>query len=312
MARRAIESRRADTSGYSSRQYAEAFSHVGQIQHLTASNSWIIQRAIEQTPYKDAIGCYPLFSCPNWDKLADDITTFPEDVIAFSLVTDPFSDVDERKLKALFPDVCKPFKSHYVLNLEQDVRKTIGSNHQRNAKKALKQLQIGPVADPMSQLDAWVALYDNLIARHNIKGIARFSHDAFTRQFEAPGLQVYQAQLAGEVVGMVLFYEMGDTVYYHLGAYSEAGYAHRASFGIFFRAIEDFQSRHAKWLNLGSGAGLSESEDNGLVRFKKGWSSDTRTAWFCGKILNHTTYAHLAGKSGDQQSSFFPAYRSSL
>lgn len=309
MARRADDSHTVDIGGYSSRQYAEAFSQVGKIQHLTSSNSWIIQRDIEATPYKDAMGCYPLFSCSNWDKLAEDFSAFPDDVIAFSMVTDPFSDVDERRLKNLFPDVCKPFKSHFILDLDQEVSKVIKSNHLRNAKKALKKLQISYVSEPLSSLDAWISLYNNLIERHDIKGIARFSHHAFTRQFETPGLRAYQARLDGELVGMVLFYEMGDTVYYHLGAYSEAGYAHRASFGIFLQAIHDFKSRKAKWLNMGSGAGLSESEDNGLVRFKKGWSSDTRIAWFCGKILNHDTYARLAA---DKPSTFFPAYRSRL
>ncbi len=300
------------TGGYASKQYAESFTQHGAVQHLPASDSWVIQRHIEDSPYKDAIGCYPLFSCANWDMLEEDINSFAEDIIAFSLVTDPFSQFDAHQLQALFPDVCKPFKSHFILDLDLDLRKVVRSNHLRNAKKARKTLHITYVDEPATCLQNWITLYDHLIERHEIEGIARFSHYAFAKQFDTPGLHVYQASLGGEIVGMVLFYQMGETVYYHLGAYSPTGYAHRASFGIFWQAIVDFKSRHARWLNLGSGAGLSESEENGLVRFKKGWASDTRTAWFCGKILNQPIYTQLTSQAAQHQSTFFPAYRSRL
>ena len=299
-------------SGYKSKHYAQAFAHIGEIQHLSKSKSWVIERNIEDSQYSDVIGCYPLFSCSNWDKLSEDLQGFSNRAIAFSLVTDPFGDFNEADLKSTFPDVCKPFKTHYILDLEQDIKSVVKSNHLRNAKKAFKKLDIERVAQPLECLDSWTTLYDHLVQRHNIQGIASFSVDAFKQQFETPGLIVYRALLDGKVSGMVLFYEMDSTVYYHLGAYSQDGYENRASFGIFLKAINDFKSRNMKWLNLGSGAGTSDANDDGLVRFKKGWASETRTAWFCGKILNHSAYQDLASKTGSLSASFFPAYRNRL
>lgn len=299
-------------AGYLSESYAASFAQMGNIHHLPASEGLAIIRNIPDTPYRDAMGCYPLFSCRHWHQLGADMDSFPEHTVAFSMVTDPLGNFSEAELKSAFPDLCKPFKQHYILDLEKELSGVIASNHVRNAKKALKSLQIERCLQPTDQVDAWNGLYANLIKRHHIKGIAAFSRFAFERQFETPGLIVYQATLDAELAGMVLFYEMDNAVYYHLAAYTELGYAHRASFGIFYRAIQDFQTRNLKWLNMGGGAGMVDSDDDGLVRFKKGWTNETRTAWLCGKVLHPPAYRMLSKQNPHASDTFFPAYRSRL
>lgn len=181
----------------------------------------------------------------------------------------------------------------------------------------MKHLDVIRVAEPVSQLEGWISLYDRLIARHNVHGIARFSRSAFQLQLETPGIIAYKATLNNELVGMVLFFKMNDAIYYHLAGYTTAGYDHRASFGIFFQAIQDFQAMGFKWLNMGGGAGLSDqtgaaTSENGLVRFKKGWTTETRTAWLCGKILNPSIYNQLTQQKETDTTHFFPAYRDRL
>ena len=41
-------------------------------------------------------------------------------------------------------------------------------------------------------------------------------------------------------------------------------------------------------------------------RFKRGWATGTRTAHFCGRVLDPERYAQLAGAAA---TSYFPAYR---
>jgi len=159
--------------------------------------------------------------------------------------------------------------------------------------------------------DEWTGLYENLILRHNINGISIFSHSIFAGMFKTPGLLLYRAFLNNETVGMVLFYEVNNVVYYHLGAYGDRGYENNASFGIFFQAINDFSTAGKKWLNLGGGAGLTPKKDDGLSRFKKGWSSETRNAWFCGKVLNKKVYKELCVNLYPNIN-FFPAYRTEI
>jgi hypothetical protein len=97
--------------------------------------------------------------------------------------------------------------------------------------------------------------------------------------------------------------------YYHLGAYSDAGYELRASFGLFARAIELFRADGLRWLDLGAGAGLPNGSQDGLSRFKRGWSTGTRTAYLCGRILDERRYSDIVEAKGVAATKYFPAYR---
>ncbi|KAA3617586.1 MAG: GNAT family N-acetyltransferase [Calditrichaeota bacterium] len=295
-------------TGYSSSKYAQSLSEFGKPVFLKGSNAWVLQRDICNSGLKDATGCYPIFSLENWNMLAEDLRAKAESWITFSVVTDPFADFSEQELRSIFTDKCYSFKKHFVVDLQKDWQFYLDKNHKRNAKRALKTLQINRIEQSEDYLDSWVGLYSNLVKKHKIRGIARFSKKSFKEQFQVPGFLSYKAVLDGQIVGMVLFYEAGNKVYYHLAAYTESGYKNNASFGIFFKAISDFADLGKKWLNLGSGAGLKSTED-GLTRFKKGWATDTRTAYFCGKILDKEIYNKLS-KGANPDSGFFPLYRS--
>jgi hypothetical protein len=62
-----------------------------------------------------------------------------------------------------------------------------------------------------------------------------------------------------------------------------------------------------RWLNLGAGAGLQAGGDDGLTRFKRGWSTGTRQSWFCGRIFDQRRYDRAVRGAGS--GSYFPAYR---
>ena len=38
------------------------------------------------------MGCYPLFACQDWSQLSADLENIEDDLIALSLVTDPFGE----------------------------------------------------------------------------------------------------------------------------------------------------------------------------------------------------------------------------
>jgi Acetyltransferase (GNAT) domain len=254
------------------------------------------------------MGCYPLFACKNWYGLADDLYKKQNDWVSFSLVTDPFGRSNKQALKTFFEDKSIPFKDHFIVNLKGDWKNFINKSHLRKACKAVGTINIVREENPLDFINEWNRLYTNLIRRHQITGITRFSQKIFRGMFETPGLHVYTATLDGETIGMVLFYEMAGVVYYHLGAYSDVGYQQNASFGIFLRAIEDFANAGKTYLNLGAGAGLTNDANDGLSRFKKGWVSETKTAWFCGKVFNKEIYRDLT-KSLEKINDYFPLYR---
>ena len=230
-------------------------------------------------------------------------------MITLAVVTDPFGEYDSAYLNWCFEDVIIPFKEHYIVDLARSMNTFACSHHRRYARKALRHLCVERCEDPSQFIDEWVDLYSILIRKYNIKGMLAFSRDAFDKQLSVPGIVVFRAMYEQTTVGILLWYIQGEVGYYHLGAYSDLGYEMRASFALFWFAIEFFSACGLKWLNLGAGAGVQGNETDGLSRFKRGWSTGTRTAYFCGRIFNRAKYAQMVKAKGISAGDYFPAYR---
>jgi hypothetical protein len=256
------------------------------------------------------MGCYPIFACRDWSKLDADLHDLEGQLVSLVLVTDPFGDFDLDSLKDCFKELVRPFKHHFVVDLERPMDTFVHPHHLRNARKGARLNQIERCDAPTVFLDDWMALYDTLIERHGITGIATFSRNSFAKQMSIPGLEVFRAVHSDETVGMLLWYAMGDVAYYHLGAFSEAGYKMNASFALFAFAIEYFARRGFRWLSLGAGPGVSDESTSGLVRFKQGWSTGTRIAYLCGHIFTPEEYSEIVRAKGFTGNEYFPAYRS--
>jgi hypothetical protein len=165
------------------------------------------------------------------------------------------------------------------------------------------------IAQPSRYLDTWCALYSELIDRHEISGMGRFSRAAFEMQLAVPGLVAFRAiDDRAETVGMLLWYLQGAVGYYHLAAYSPRGYAEKASFALFWTSMERFRGR-LRWLSLGAGAGATCDGSDGLTRFKKGWSPLVRPSYLGRHVVDPRRYAELCGNRPRED--YFPAYRCS-
>jgi hypothetical protein len=82
-----------------------------------------------------------------------------------------------------------------------------------------------------------------------------------------------------------------------------------AAYALYGAALEWFAGR-VRWLNLGGAAGSSVGDvTDGLTQFKRGWSTETRTAYFCGRIFNPEHYVALTGAADLPPGGHFPAYR---
>ena len=296
-------------SGYAHSSYAEALSEFGRPRHLTKSEGSILERSIPGTPYVDAMGCYPLFACRNWSQLQSDVDNIGDELVSLVLVTDPFGDYTEESLRHTFKDLVIPFKEHFVIDLKAPPETFVHPHHRRNARRALDAVSVEQCSNPASSIDDWISLYANLVGRHGIGGIAAFSNLSFAKQLKVPGAVMFKARHHGQVIGMTWWYVEKGVGYYHLGAYSDEGYKSRASFALFWRAIEYFAGIGLGWLDLGAGAGVGTDAKSGLSRFKQGWSTGTRTAYFCGRIFNNERYQEITKAQHVAPTKYFPAYR---
>ena len=290
-------------SGYLHPSYAESLSEFGKPRFLMKCGGWILERPVPGYSYHDAMGCYPLFFCRDWSQLYDDLLGIENDIVSLALVTDPFGNYDACLLERCFDKVIA-YKEHFVTDLS---RTTLSEHHRRNCRKALRQVQIERCDDPVQFIDDWFTLYINLMSRHGIRGIPAFSRRVFEIQLRVPGMMAFRAVYQTRTIGMILWYLQDNIGYYHLGAYSDQGYNLLASFALFWTAFEYFADHGIRWVDLGAGAGVAGNKEDGLSRFKRGWASGTRRAYFCGRILQPDKYQELA--EGVCASSYFPVYR---
>jgi hypothetical protein len=295
--------------GYNHANYALSLRECGTPRELPRSGGWILVRPIPDTPYHDAMGCYPILSCMDWSQLHADLNEIQDDLVSLSIVTDPFGEYDETYLKKCFTEKVISFKPHYIVDLTNSFHDAVSRHHLRYVRKALTQVRIEICEEPANLIDDWAELYSHLIQRHNIKGIAAFSKEALGSQLRVPGAIAYRALCREQTVGIIVWYIQKDKSYYHLGAFNSDGYAMRASYGLFKVAIDYFAANGVRWLDLGGAAGLDGSGIDGLSQFKRGWSNGTRTAYFCGRIFNHERYSEIVKAKNITETVYFPAYR---
>jgi len=295
-------------TGYQHAGYAESLNEFGRPKELSRCGGWILERQIPAVSYWDAMGCYPLFSCQDWSQLHTDLEEIGNELVSLALVTDPFGEYDPSYLRRSFKDVMIPFKEHFIADLRHPVDKIVGRRHPKNARRALRKVQVDACEEPKQFLEEWIALYRSLIERHHISGIPAFSRTAFAKQLSIPGTVVLRAAYQGATVGAQIYFVQGEVVHCHLGAASQRGYDLGALYALDFYAIEYFSDK-VRWLNLGGSSGLKGNCADGLSLYKRAWSTQTRTTYFCGRIFNRERYAEIMKGRANAGTDYFPAYR---
>jgi GNAT acetyltransferase-like protein len=297
-------------TGYLHPLYAQSLSEFGRPIELPQCGGWLLERPIPNSDLKDAMGCYPLFCCADWSRLATDIEQLKQRYVTISLVADPFAPVSASELSRCFALV-QPFKQHCVISLSDGTDLHVSSHHRYYAKRALKQLAVTLLDSPQDGLDDWLRLYSILIERHRLCGIKAFSESAFATQFRIPGLTVFRASRNGRTVGMHLWYLQAGVAYSHLSAFDKEGYSLRAAYALHWCALQHFKRHSAaqlRWIDLGAAAGPTNNRADGLAVFKRGWATDEKPKYFCGSICNPEDYRLLTGAT-EISAGYFPKYR---
>ncbi len=298
----------AELSGYRHPAYAASLAEFGTPRRLPRSGGWILERPVGDGSSRDAMGCYPLFSCGDWSGLKADLDELAADLVCMSLVTDPFGNYDTETLQQCFTTKVIPYKAHFVADLRRPPEEFVTKHHRYYADRARTVVEIERCDRPSQFLDEWQSLYDHLIARHRLSGIRAFSRRAFSLQLTIPGAVMLRAVHQGQTVGAHLWYTQDEVVYSHLAATNALGYDLKASYALYWFALETFADC-AAWIDFGAGAGVSRAGTDGLSWFKKGWATGTRPTYFCGRIFDRAKYDDALAARGLDDNDYFPAYR---
>lgn len=297
-----------DVTGYLHPQYAQSFSEFGRPRPLPRSGGWILDRQILDTGDRDAMGCYPIFACSRWSELAADIEDLGNSFVSLTLVADPFGHYDRTLLDRCFPDLVRPFKEHSVIDLQKHPEQTVSRGHRKEARRALRRLIVEVHPHPATFIDEWMTLHAHLVKRHGIHGMAAFSRAAFEQQLGTPGSTLLWARHGPDPVAATLYLSHGGVAHGHVLGCTDVGYAHGALYALIWRAIEHFTGTH-RWINLMGVPGADDVGSRGIRDFKRGWTTVTRTAWLCGRVLDRARYARIVAATDTGASPYFPAYR---
>lgn len=299
-------------TGYGSAQYAASLIHLGEALPLPASGAYLVRRPIGDGPHWDASAPYPLLSPARPERLADDLRALDcaaEGPVSVTAVIDPLAGATQEQLRAAFPHHLRPFKRHYLVELDRPLEEFVSSHHLRYLRRGLANVEVTEVPCSGDSLERWIELYARLVERHGITGAAAFSRESFEALAAAPGLVAFAARMEGRVVGMQLWLQEGERAWYHLAATDDEGYQARASHALMGSALRAMAERGARVALLGGSAGAGPAgEEDGLARFKSGWANRTETAYIGGRVCDAERYRALSS-GRDDAGDWFPLYR---
>lgn len=265
-----------------------------------------IKRVIDK-PFYDVISIYPFHSFNNIKDLfskykhPNKVLIIDENNfrVSTTFVTDPMIPIENDPIFDYF----KEYKTHYIIDYSKPIK--YSNNHKRNIKNN-KNLEMELLPKNSETADKFHGFYQVLKKKHGITGITDFNLETIYNHISHKNSYTFGVWENNKLIGSIITTTIDDRSYYHLGAYSERGYEIGASFSLMDHIISFYNKLGYKYFILGAGAGVDKASE-GLVRFKKGFSNDTRKNYIIGYINNREKYDELSkGKEGD----FFPLYRS--
>ena len=262
--------------------------------------TWVLRRPIPAGGF-DAAGAYPRAALlPQGDLALGLAALKAEGLVSVVAVPDPLFSPGPEALSKAFT-LARPFKTHLLV--ERAKGYAPNKHHRYEIKRAAGRCRV-EIVRLADHLDAWTALYDGLIERHDITGVASFGPDYWALMAGHADYITFAAYVGDEIAAMAIWAEHAGVAYNHLGASAALGYANGASYALYDAAIAHFGG--AAVFDLGGAAGSADDPEDGLARFKRGFANAAVTAWLCGAVLDEARYAAL---SAGEPVGFFPAYR---
>jgi hypothetical protein len=289
------------THPYARAAYAAGLPHIGE---PLAVPEWGAPMLVRPTPLggrADATGPYPLSVLAPGSDLAAGLERLRDaDLVSVVMVPDPLLSPAGEMARHF--EVCRPFKSHYLIDPAHGAFAP-SKHHRQELRRAERRGRVERVALP-DHLADWKSLYGGLVERRAVSGAADFAPAYFDVLAADPAMQAFAAYAGDEIIGMAIWFAAEGVVYYHLSAVNAAGYASGAAYALVAAAVEHFAGQGV--VHLGGGAGASGASD-GLAAFKRGFANAEIMAHVCGAVLDRERYTQLS--RGYEAMGFFPAYR---
>lgn len=188
-------------------------------------------------------------------------------------------------------DVIKDRKTVF-LDLNQDIdtiRASFSSSTKRAIKKASKnKLYLKVFENDFSLKDEFVALYNETMDRVGSIPYLFFNKEYFDSLFNLPSVIQFVVEYQNEVIASSVCFYSKYYFHYHLGASKKDFLNIRPNDFLFEEMIKYSKLKNCKYIHFGGGN--TNSQEDGLYKFKKGFSRDTAKFYIGKKIHNQEVY----------------------
>lgn len=196
-------------------------------------------------------------------------------------------------------DFNDPIKSEFSKSCKKNIRKAINNG-----------LSYKVIKNP-SNLDNFKKIYFSTMNRNNAEDYYYFTDNYFKKclTYFRQNLILVQVLFEDMIIGMGLYFYYKDIIHIHLSGtmteYLSLNPAYMLKYAITQWAIDNgFHLIH-------HGGGRTNDPNDGLYLFKKQFGKNTSFKFFIGKkIYNHDIYNKLSNINNNNNTNFFPAYRS--
>ena len=255
-------------TGYLTKEYARSFSEQGEPFFLAASGGWglkIKNKLINPFPFfkSKQLNYANLYSDIDYNQSYGFING--KTINSMELILDPL----------LYKHNTTRFsRQEYKLNYINELKKPLRFAHHhwdkiREFAKAGGQVRNVTLYNTVNRTD-YAKLFYEMYSRNSPKKGLDFSENCFISQFNTPGILLFAAEYENKIAGMMMFYLMGENVYYHLATFPNI--LSGASYACLYDALCYFKQLGLENLMLGSDEeAFSSSEE--LSEWKAGWST---------------------------------------
>lgn len=215
------------------------------------------------------------------------------------------------------------FKTLYDISC---IRKTLGTNLKgyddpiqsefskscrKNIRKALNKGVTFEVIENPKDIGEFKQIYYSTMDRNNATGYYYFGDEYFdkTLNFFRENIIIVKAIYEEKTIAQGLYFIYGKNIHIHLsGTLSEYLYLSPA---YILRYAVTMWGKENGYDMIHHGGGRSNSENDGLFKFKKGFAKNTEFEFYVGrKIWDNGIYLRLCKELGiNEKIEYFPAYR---
>lgn len=283
---------------YADPAYAASLAEHGRPLLLPASGASVLVVPVGASGHVEAVGPYPLLSCPRPDGLVEDLAVVAASgAVTLTAVLDPMRPLPSG-LEA-HADVLRPFKRHFVTLLEDDAPDVPSSHHRRALRRARAHVEVVVDAGADADVAAWWALWEGRARELGLTGMRAPARDAFARSFALDGAVVLWAWSGGALMAAQVVLLSDQVAHAHLAVVTPAGRAVGAGYALDAATLELARGR-VRAVHWGGAAGDVDVDD-GLATYKRGWSNDVRTAHLLGVVLDREAFHALAAATAPRR-----------